>query len=173
MAAKNLGGLAGETAVPVLKVMLAKEKIASGGIIYGLGKAGGSAVPLLIRMLNDEIKESGGKRSASHFIQALEQTGDRRAIKPLLDILSRPASLSDPNMRDLQLHTAKVLAHFATDWCYAQTLKDRAKFSVVHPATPTENQKVKAPDRIRIIEALKNAGYDVDRLARGGSPMVF
>jgi hypothetical protein len=66
-----------------------------------------------------------------------------------------------------------VLAHFATDWCYAQTLKDRAKFSVVHPATPTENQKVKAPDRIRIIEALKNAGYDVDRLARGGSPMVF
>jgi hypothetical protein len=66
-------------------------------------------------------------------------------------------------MSHVQLQAARVLAHFATEW-YVDILESRAKFSAVHPVTPTENRKVKAADQIRIVEALQNAGYDLNSL---------
>jgi hypothetical protein len=163
-AAKGLGSLAEEAAVPALKAALAKERMDSGGLICGLGFAGGTAVPLLIEMLEEEINENGGNGGAMRFIQSLAATGDRRAIKPLLAILSHPASPTDPNMSDVQLQVAIVLAQFAVARRYAEILKSRAQFAAVHPVGPRESRKVKASDRARIIEGLKNAGYDINRL---------
>jgi HEAT repeat protein len=159
-AAKSLGRLAGEASIPALKVALVEDRI-SGAVIQGLGGAGGRAVPLLIQMLKDDLKKGGN--GANWFIQSLRRTGDRRAIKPLLDIISRPTSPSDRHMSRVQLEAARVLAHFATEW-YVDILESRAKFSAVHPVTPTENRKVKAADQIRIVEALQNAGYDLNSL---------
>ena len=167
-AAARLGRLAGETAVPEYNVQWLRTsrntKIRGFGIgrgvISGLGGAGGTAVPLLIKMLKDDLKKGG---HGARFIQSLRRTGDRRAIKPLLDIISRPTSPSDRHMSRVQLEAARVLAHFATEW-YVDILESRAKFSAVHPVTPTENRKVKAADQIRIVEALQNAGYDLNSL---------
>ena len=163
-AAVSLGRLAGEAAIPTLKVALADDQRIQTAVISGLGNAGGPAVPLLIRMLKDDLKKGG--HDADYFIQALEDTCDRRAIQPLLAIISHPPSPSDPNMNQTRLNTATVLAHFATDWLYAGILKSRAKFFAEgYPVPPREHQKVTAADRAQIIEALKNAGYDINRLA--------
>lgn len=163
-AAYSLGMLAGEAAVPALKAALAEDKRIETAVIWGLGYAGGKAVPLLIQMLKEDVKEGGS--DADYFIQSLEATCDRRAIKPLLAIISHPTSLSDPNMSQVQLNAATVLAHFATNWIYAGMLKSREKlFAEDYPMTPRENRRVNASDRVRIVEALKTAGYDINRLA--------
>ena len=166
VAAFSLGMLSGEAAVPALKVALVEDKRIETAVIWGLGDAGGKAVPLLIRMLKEEIRESGGNGDAGNIIYSLEQTCDRRAIKPLLAIISHPTSPSDPSMSEVQLQAAMVLAHFATDWIYAGLLKSRTKtFAEGHPVTPRESRRVNASDRARIFEALKTAGYDINRLA--------
>ena len=163
-AAYSLGMLAGEAAVPALRVALVEDKRIETAVIWGLGYAGGKAVPLLIQMLKEDVKEGGS--DADYFIQSLEATCDRRAIKPLLAIISHPTSQSDPNMSHVQLNAATVLAHFATDWIYAGMLKSREKFFAEDcPVTPRENRRVNASDRARIFEALKTAGYDINRLA--------
>ena len=168
-AAARLGRLAGETAVPELQRAMAedfKKHKDQGfgigrGVISGLGRAGGTAVPLLIKMLKDDLKKGG--HGAHYLIQSLRVTGDRRAIPSLLDITSRPTSGSESNMSHVQLQAARVLAHFATEW-YVDILESRAKYAAVHPMTPTESRKVKASDRIRILNALQNAGYDLNSL---------
>jgi hypothetical protein len=164
ISAVSLGRLAGETAVPALRVVLSEDKRIETAVINGLGYAGGKAVPLLIQMLKEDVKEGGS--NANYFIQSLETNFDRRAIKPLLAIISHPTSLSDPNMSQVQLNAATVLAHFAMDWIYAGMLKSRDKFFAEdYPVTPRENRRVNASDRARIFEALKTAGYDINRLA--------
>ena len=163
-AAKGLGRLAGEAAVPMLKVAWTEDKMIGGGVIAGLGRAGGTAVPFLIEVLKEEIEKNGGNGSARRLIQSLEWTGDRRVIAPLVDIISRPTCPSDPNMSHVQLSAAAVLARFATNR-YVNILEDRTQFAAIHPVTPRESRKVKVSDRAQIIEVLKNAGYDIKRLA--------
>ena len=163
-AANKLGMLAGEAAVPALKVALAEDKRIETAVIRGLGDAGGKAVPLLIQMLKDDVKDGGN--DADYFMLSLEKTCDKRAIKPLLDIISHPTSPTDPNMNRVRLNAATVLAHFATNWIYERMLKARAKTTAEgYPVTPRENRRVNASDRARIVEALKTAGYDINRLA--------
>ena len=173
VAAVNLGILAGGAAVPVLKAALVEEEKTSASLslmskislslISGLGRAGGTAVPLLIERLKDDLKLGG--HDARFIIQSLKWTGDRRAIKSLLAIISHPTSPSDAVMSEVQLDAARALAHFATDWCYADILKFRNKFAEGYPVTPRESRRVNASDRARIVEALKTAGYDINRLA--------
>ena len=163
-AAKGLGALLGDAAVLLLKTAWVEDNMVQSGVISGLGRAGGTAVPLLIEMLKEEIENNGGNGSARRLIQSLEWTGDRRVIAPLVDIVSRPTSASDPNMSDVQLSAAAVLARFATNH-YVKILEDRTKFAAIHRETPTESRKVKASDRTQIIEVLKNAGYDIKRVA--------
>ena len=104
--AKALGSLAGEAAVPTLKVALAEDRIGT-GVFAGLSNAGGKAVPLLIKILKTEIKHRGGDGIADFTIQSLRKTGDRRVIKPLLDIISHPVSPSTANNR----HLSKIDLH--------------------------------------------------------------
>lgn len=173
VAAVNLGILAGGAAVPVLKAALVEEEKTSASLslmskispslISGLGRAGGTAVPLLIERLKDDLKLGG--HDANFIIQSLKWTGDRRAIKSLLAIISHPASPSDAVMSEVQLDAARALAHFATDRRYEDILKFRNKFAEGYPVTPRENRRVNASDRARIVEALKTAGYDINRLA--------
>ena len=167
-AAKSLGRLAGEEAIPALKVALAEDSIST-AVIVGFSQAGGKAVPLLIEMLKDEIKRSGGNGIADTIIYNLSETGDSRIIRPLIDIISRPTSPSDQSMSRVQLNAATILTHFATDWQYSLILKYRPKFAEGIPATPRESRRVKASDRARIIEALQNAGYDIPRLVERSS----
>ena len=164
-AANRLGILAGEAAVPALKIALVEDKRIETAVISGLGDAGSKAVPLLIQMLKENVKE--GRSDAEYFILSLEKSCDRRAIKPLLDIISRPVSPSTSNnVSDVRLNAATVLSHFATDWIYAGILKSRAtKFADGFPVTPREGRQVNASDQSRIVEALKTAGYDINRLA--------
>lgn len=49
---------------------------------------------------------------------------------------------------------------------YVHILEPRTNFAAIHPVTPRESRKVRASDRVQIIEGLKNAGYDIKRLAR-------
>ena len=51
--AVKLGMLAGEEAIPALKVALTEDKRITPAVIYGLGYAGGTAVPILLQMLED------------------------------------------------------------------------------------------------------------------------
>ena len=167
-AAKALGRLAGEAAVPTLEIALTEDRTIGTGVIVGLSWAGGKAVPLLIQILKTEIKYRGGDSAASLIIQSLRDTGDRRVIKPLLDIISHPVSPSTSttnNMDEVRLNAATALAHFATDWNYEGILESRNKFAEGYPVTPRENRRVNASDRTRIFEALKTAGYDINRLA--------
>ena len=174
-AAMVLGLLAGEAAVSKLKAVL-NQPSAEPGLKYnwsyiksgarsGLAKAGGAGVPLLIKMLNDEVKRSGGHGKAMYFIQHLESTLDRRVIRPLIDIISQPESQSDPNWEGVREHAGTVLAHFATELTYASLLKARhSKLARGFPVTPSENRQVTPRDRARIREVLENAGYDIKRL---------
>ena len=181
-AAMRLGLLAGEAAIPALNAVLAerptkhssREHInyygnygfyVTNGALRGLGDAGGEGVPILIKMLNDEVKENGGHGKAMFFIQCLESTLDRRAIRPLIDIISQPAPPSDPNWEGVREHAATVLAHFAADWRYTARLKGRrSKLARGIPVTPVQSRQVTPRDRGRIRKVLENAGYDIGRL---------
>ena len=178
-AAMRLGLLAGEAAIPALNAVLAerptkhssREHInyygnygfyVTNGALRGLGDAGGEGVPILIKMLNDEVKENGGHGKAMFFIQCLESTLDRRAIRPLIDIISQPAPPSDPNWEGVREHAATVLAHFAADWRYTARLKGRrSKLARGFPVTPVKIRQVTPRDRTRIHKVLENAGYDI------------
>lgn len=175
IAATKLGLLAGEAAVPTLKIMLTQRPVKPGlkgewanvksGVLNGLADAGGAAVPLLIKMLNDEVQKNGGHGRAKFFIQCLESTLDRRAIRPLIDIISQPVSDADPNWQGVREHAATVLAHFATAWTYAALLKSRtSKLARGFPVTPAANRRVTPRDRARIRKVLENVGYDIKKL---------
>ena len=162
LAAKRLGGLAGEAAIPdLLRARVGNWKhrdqgIGCGnanGVLTGLGNAGGKAVPILIRMLKTGIEAPGA------IIETLERTGDRRAIPPLIEILSQ----SDSNMESLRHEAAETLARYAM--LYGFILKFRGKtFAEGVPATPREHRIVTESDRTRIRQALELAGYDIYEL---------
>ena len=178
-AAMVLGVLAGEAAVPALKAVLAERPTENSsrehinyygnygyhvtdGALFGLGYAGGEGIPILIKMLEDEIAEIGGKGDAISLIGCLEFTNDRRVISPLIDIISHPASPSDPNLDRVRKRAAMILYRLADEWGYAFGIQSRngllAKGS---PIMPAKNRQVTAKDRIRIREALQIAGYDI------------
>ena len=179
-AAMVMGVLAGEAAVPVLKAVLAerptehssREHInyygnyghhVTDGALFGLGYAGGEGIPILIKMLEDEIAEFGGKGDAISLIGCLEFTNDRRVVSPLIGIISHPASPSDPNLDRVRERAAMILYRLADEWGYTFGIQSRnnllAKGS---PITPAKNRQVTAKDRIRIREALQIAGYEID-----------
>ena len=171
-AAQGLGKLAGEAAVPLLKVAWTEDRMI-GGVIYGLGRAGGTAVPFLIERLKEEIKNNGGNGSARRLIQSLEDTGDRRVIEPLIAIISRPALPSVPNMIDVKLKALDVLARFADEFRYSLILKSLANFSAVDVMRPTESRKVRASDRVRIIEFLKKIAESETEATTEGETRVI
>ena len=82
LAAALLGLLAGEAAVPLLKAAWTDAKNIRRGVIYGLGYAGGTAVPFLIERLKEKIEKDGGNGRAIWLIDLLGSTGDRRVIAP-------------------------------------------------------------------------------------------
>ena len=164
-AAEGLGELAGEAAVSALKETLTQDSSIESGACRGLGYAGGEGVPLLIEMLNEEVKKYGGNGSAMFFIQCLDSTLDRRAVPPLIDIISQPFSCTDPNWEGVREHAATVLAHFASDRIYAGRVQSRKnRIAEGYPVTPQPRRQLTPLDRIRIREALETAGYDIKRL---------
>ena len=155
LAARCLGKLAGDAAVPLLKAAWAEDRVISSGALIGLGYAGGTAVPFLIEMLKEEIENNGGNGRARRLIDLLGWTGDRRVIEPLLDIISRPTSASDLNMGDVQLKAVRVLVDLADVFTYLVILDIHAEFSAVDVMRPPESRRVNMADRVRILEFLK------------------
>ncbi len=174
-----LGVLAGEAAVPALKAVLAKRPTENSsrehinyyenygdhvidGALFGLGYAGGEGIPILIRMLEDEIAESGGKGEAISLIVCLEFTYDRRIVSPLIDIISHPASPSDPNWDRVRKRAATILDRLADEFGYDFGVQFRnLLLAKGFPLTPAKNRQVTPKDRARIREALQIAGYDM------------
>ena len=163
MAARRLGGLVGEAAIPdLLRARVGHWKhrdsgtycgSCRSGVLDGLEAAGGQAVPILIRMLKTRIEAPGG------IIEALEQTGDRRAISPLIEIMSQAESYSE----SLRFKAAETLARYVM--LYGFTLKYRGKTSMEGvPATPRDDRIITESDRNRIRQALETAGYDIYEL---------
>ncbi len=173
LAATFLPALAGEAAIPELlhawAVDQAKHRPAmygiGDGVIFGLGSAGGKAVPILIRLLNRSTESSGGNGNADLIIESLERTCDRRAIEPLIDIISRPTSLSHPSMKDVQKTAARTLASFSVKFTYGIQLNNRGRRRTEGvPLLPQPNRLVRESDRTRIRQALVAAGYNVEEL---------
>ena len=111
-AADSLGRLAGEKAVPALEEALENDHAMVHGVIPGLGHAGGAGVPLLIKMLKDEIDNPDGEsRVADLIVYSLKNTGDRRAIQPLIDIIKRPADYKTdwPSTQKIAAQVLRVL----------------------------------------------------------------
>ena len=153
LAAACLGKLAGDAAVPLLKTAWTEDKNISRGVIYGLGYAGGTAVPFLIERLKEKIENNVGNNSAIWLIDLLGATGDRRVIEPLLDIISRPTSASDPNMGDVQLKAVRALGDLADVFTYLSILE--FQFLMVDAMRLPESRAVNMADRVRILEFLK------------------
>ena len=96
-AIKALGGIGDESAIPVLVEVVnsgsAKRKKdradpeIRGLAVEALGKIGGSAVNELVKIVRNK-----GSSMRVDAIQALEQLGDERAVKPLLEVLSEQGS---------------------------------------------------------------------------------
>lgn len=92
-AIKALGTIGAESAIPVLVEVVnsgsaKRRKDREGPEIRGLavealGKIGGTAVEKLV-----EVVQNKGSSMRVDAIQALEQLGDERAVKPLLEVLS-------------------------------------------------------------------------------------
>ena len=101
-------------------------------------------------------------RPAFYIVSSLHSTGDRRAIEPLINILlSRPVSPSESDS-SLRLAAARVLASFATEYYYAAILRVRVRYAAVQPVSPIDIWRVKAADKTRIVDVLKNAQFDPD-----------
>lgn len=165
-AADSLGRLAGEKAVPALEEALANDPAMVDGVIFGLGHAGGAGVPLLIKMLNDEIDNSAGESHVADLIvYSLKNTGDRRAIQPLIDIIKRPADYRT-DWTFTQEFAAQVLVRFAIRKHYYRTLYYQRSAAEGITVTPEAHHQVSERDIERIIAVVKNAGYDIDKLER-------
>lgn len=165
-AADSLGRLAGEKAIPALEETIANDPAMLHGVISGLGHAGGAGVPVLIEMLKNEINNPAGENSVAELIvYSLKNTGDRRAIQPLIEIMTHPAD-SNKNWASTQEMVAQVLVRFAVHKHYYGTLYYRRSTAEGIAVTPEVHHQVNERDIERIIPAVKNAGYDIDKLER-------
>ena len=173
-AAESLGRLAGVQAVPVLQKALVNAPRIAPGVISGLGFAGGTGVPVLIKMLEDEINNPTGERRAiESIVHSLQKTGDRRVIQSLIDLILSPSvpfrskkrHWSNADFQHIRHEAATVLARFVTDKHYSRILYYQGNTAEGLPITPSEHHKVSESDRNRIVVALQNAGYEIDRLA--------
>lgn len=165
-AADSLGRLAGEKAVPALEEVLANDPAMAHGVISGLGHAGGAGVPVLIEMLKNEINNSTGEsRVADAILCSLKNTGDRRVIQPLIEFITHPVD-SKTNWASTQKIAAQVLVRFAIRKHYYRTLYFRRNTAVGIAVTPVAHHQVNEQDIEQIIAAVKNAGYDIDKLER-------
>ena len=172
-AADSLGRLAGEKAVPALEEALENDHAMVHGVIPGLGHAGGAGVPLLIKMLKDEIDNPDGEsRVADLIVYSLKNTGDRRAIQPLIDIIKRPADYKT-DWPSTQKIAAQVLARFATRKHYDRILYYRRNCAEGISVTPAAHHQVTKQDIKQIVTAVKNAGYDIDELERNFADLDF
>ena len=161
-AARSLGRLAGEKALPALLATLEKRKISN--LNAGFFYVGDKTVPLFIQWLEEDFAENGGQSHAVTHITRLFSTGDRRVIEPLLRIVAYPASPSDPTIEWVRFEAATTLARFTSETWYEYPLEEWSAYWAFNPVTQRENRKVNANDRKRIIKALQNAGYNVDWL---------
>ena len=157
-AARSLGRLAGEEALPAL--LAAQEKGKIGKLNAGFLYVGEKAVPLTIQWMEEDFAEYGGQNLAEAYIRRLHMIGDRRAIGPLLRMVAHPASPADPRIERVRIKAAMTLAHFTSEFWYEYPLEEWSTHLAFDPVTPRENRKVNANDRKRIIEGLQNAGYD-------------
>ena len=165
-AAESLGRLAGEKAVPALDEALVNDPAMLHGVISGLGHAGGAGVPVLIEMLENEINNPASEsRIAELIVYSLKNTGDRRAIQPLIELITRPAD-SNTNWASTQKMAAQVLVRFAVHMHYYRTLYYRRSTAEGIAVTPEAHHQVSARDIERILAAVKNAGYEIDELER-------
>ena len=173
-AAVSLGRLAGEQAVPALQEALDNDPRIAPGVISGLGFAGGAGVLVLIKMLEDEINNPTGERRAiESIVHSLQKTGDRRVIQSLIDLILSPSvpfrskkrHWSNADFQHIRHEAATVLARFVTDKHYSRILYYQGNTAEGLPITPSEHHKVNEGDRNRIVVALQNAGYEIDRLA--------
>lgn len=165
-AAESLGRLAGEKTVPALDETLANDPAMLHGVISGLGHAGGAGVPVLIEMLKNEINIPNGKSQVADLIvHSLKNTGDRRAIQPLIELITRPAD-SNQNWASTQKIAAQVLVRFAVHMHYYRTLYYRRSTAEGIAVTPEAHHQVSERDIERILAAVKNAGYEIDELER-------
>lgn len=161
-AACALSRLKGEEALPALLKALNEGKISKLNSAFLF--VGEKAVPYLIRWMEEDFANSGGQNHAVTHISHLELTADRRAIEPLIRVLAHPSSPSDPLIDEVRSTAALTLAHFASEELYTDHLAwFRPKTRVV-PTRGRERIEVRASDRKRIIEALQDAGYDIDSL---------
>lgn len=180
LAAHQLGPLAGEAAVPALIAVLAERPTKDSppeyldyygnyghdvvrGAISGLASAGGDGIPILIKMLEDEIEEHGGQRRANSLLQSLAVSLDRRIIPPLINIISKPSSSSDRSWASVREHAARILTRLASDSIYAIRLRIRNDLLAKGlPNAPAKNRLVTPKDRIRVRESLQSAGFEIN-----------
>ena len=162
--ADSLGRLAGEKAVPALKEAIANDSRIARGVISGLGHAGGAGVPLLIKMLKHEINNPPGESHiADLIVHSLKNTGDRRAIQPLIELMSRPADFNN-YWASTQEMAAQVLTRFAIRKHYSNTLYCRRSTAEGIAITPVAKYQANQGDIEQIIAAVENAGYDIGKL---------
>ena len=64
----------------------------------------------------------------------------------------------------VRFDAAEVLAKFTSDTWYHYDTDRYSKYLAIDPAPRRVNRRVTASDRKRIVKALENAGYDVERL---------
>ena len=175
-AAESLGRLAGEQAVPALQEALADDPSLVSGVISGLGFAGGTGVPILIKMLEDEVNNTTGDTDAMESIlYSLQKSGDRRAIQPVIDLILSPAvslrlikkSWDNADFQHVTWIAATILTRFVTDDHYSRILNYRAKTAEGLPTTPSDDHKVNEGDQYRGFAAVQSAGYDIEGLAAG------
>ena len=161
-AADALGRLAGEKALPALITALKKNKISKLNSAFHF--AGDKAVPLIIRWMEEDFAKNGGQNHAHTHVSRLRWIGDRRAIEPLLRIVAHPGSPTDPRIDVVRFDAAEALANFTSEIGYYYDPDMYTKYLAIDPAPRRVNGRVTASDRKRIVKALENAGYDVERL---------
>ena len=161
-AACALGRLTGEQGLPALLAALKKNKISKLNSAFHF--AGDKTVPLIIRWMEEDFAENGGQNHAHTHVSRLRWIGDRRAIEPLLRIVAHPGSPTDPRIDVVRFDAAEALANFTSEIGYYYDTDKYSKYLAIDPAPRRVNRRVTASDRKRIVKALENAGYNVERL---------
>jgi hypothetical protein len=97
------------------------------------------------------------------IVYSLKNTGDRRAIQTLIELITRPADFKK-NWASMQEMAAQVLSRFAIHKHYSSTPYCRRNTAEGIAIPPVEHHQVNQGDIEQIIAAVRNAGYDMDKL---------